>query len=263
MPQVEEIDSRDQTEGHWRRPDLQELDVDQEDSQFFVQLGIDENQDPEALHRLLMDVNISAGERALIQRRLLNMNKPKTAGAQRNMGKKKLSTVPANVLNPRIISGSGISAHGQQFFSRPEHAMDSQLRPHHEMAAFPGSTLLSAHRQPGETESHTKTSSQLPTMTRSYSVWKENFAIRKDIGYETYKQLPRTEIEQIMRQLRSECNLRKRRVRAVQGVDDAMEEEGEGQNIEREEEDELGEEEIDREEEDDEVSSPAGHLVNI
>jgi hypothetical protein len=187
MPEVEEIAGREQAEGRWRRPDLRELDVDQEDSQFFVQLGIDENQDPEALHRLLMDVNISAGERALIQRRLLNMNKPKTAGAQRNMGKKKLSTVPANVLNPRIISGSGISVHGQQFFSRPEHAMDSRLRAHHEMAAFPGSTLLSAHRQPGETESHTKTSSQLPTMTRSYSVWKENFAIRKDIGYETYK----------------------------------------------------------------------------
>ena len=67
--------------------------MDQEESQFFVQLGIDENQDPEALHQLLMDVNISAGERALIQRRLLNRNKPKTAGAQRNMGKKKLSTV--------------------------------------------------------------------------------------------------------------------------------------------------------------------------
>lgn len=62
-----------------------------------MQLGIDETQDPEALQQMLMDVNIPATERALLHRRFLNLNKPKTAGANRNMGKKKLSTVPANV----------------------------------------------------------------------------------------------------------------------------------------------------------------------
>ena len=66
---------------------------------------------------MLMDVNIPAAERALIQRRLINMNKPKTAGANRNMGKKKLSTVPANIQNQRI-AGSGVSSYGM-FFEKP------------------------------------------------------------------------------------------------------------------------------------------------
>lgn len=79
---------------------------------------------------------------------------------------------------------------------------------------LPESALFSV-RQPGESESQSKTlqGSQLPTMTRSYSVWKENFAIRKDIGYETYKRLPKEELNQIMRQLHSEHNLHKKRAR--------------------------------------------------
>lgn len=48
-------------------------------------------------------------------------------------------------------------------------------------------------------------------MTRSMSVWKENFAIRKEIGYDKYKRLPKSEIDNIMRHLKSECNLNKRR----------------------------------------------------
>lgn len=162
---------------------------------------------------MLMDVNVPAAERALIQRRLLNMSKPKTAGANRNMGKKKLSTVPPNIQNQRIISGSGVSAHGM-FFEKPARQEPGSHLQTLKAAHIPESALLSV-RQPGESESQSKTlqGSQLPTMTRSYSVWKENFAIRKDIGYDTYKRLPKEEINQIMHQLHSEHNLHKRRAR--------------------------------------------------
>ena len=95
--------------------------------QNFMQIGIDEYQDPEVLKQRLLDEDVPAAEKAFIKGRLINMNKPKTAGASRNMGKKKLSTVPGKIANERIISGSGISS--GMFFEKTGHQkQDSNMQ---------------------------------------------------------------------------------------------------------------------------------------
>lgn len=202
LPQIAEVTSQDQIP-----------------AQNLMQIGIDDYEDPEILQQKLLDDNIPAAEKAFIRGRLINMNKPKTAGAggRRNMGKKKLSTAPGltGKMNQRMVSGSGVSS--GMFFEGPGRQQQDSNQPT-QQATVPDSALVSAH-QPGETESHTKTGqgSQVPTLTRSYSLWKENFAIRKDMGYEKYQRLPKDDVRFLMQQLQSESNLYKEQHRKEHG----------------------------------------------
>jgi len=103
-------------QGQWRRQDIRQIEVDHDESQYFnnhdfVQLGANDNaQALEQLHQMLMDPNTPAAERAQVQRRIINLNKPKTAGANRNHGKKKLSTVPTQIINNQV--GSDAASYG-------------------------------------------------------------------------------------------------------------------------------------------------------
>jgi len=103
---------------------------------------------------------------------------------------------------------------------------------------MPNSTLLSA-QQPGDTESLTKDihESSLPgyestTMPRSYSVWKENFAIRSGVGYRRYARLLPQEHEVITSQLQREYQAHKKALRRESKINKARREDRDVNDLE-------------------------------